>query len=170
VSILYKIEDVPDAGQTASRFALDRGPGGITAASKAANVAAIYSSLLAQLHANARPLAPAFKSVALKLVHPTEEGYALVERTTVNAPQTHANHTPGKYTKLATSGGALVDSLLLGTGEGYERARDDQCFAAMRDLAENLGASGEVCRQLSITVALAVLARAGIVLRPDQLP
>jgi len=148
---------------------LDRGPGGIQAASAAANVAAVYSGLVSRLAELSEPLAPTRKTVALKRVVLTTEGYILQERQSVTAQPTRENNSPGRFAALKTNAGAICDSILLGSGEGWTKARDDQVFEALRDLCENLNASGEVCRQLSINVALAVLVRAGIVLRADQL-
>jgi len=116
------------------------------------------------------PLPPTSKTVALKKVVLTDNGYVLTDRQSVTATPTRANKTPGRFVALTSSGPGLVDELMLGSGEGFEKARDDQLWEGLRNLCESTSPSGEVTRSLSIAVALALLLRAGIVMNAAQLP
>lgn len=165
----YAIAGVPATGNDASRYGVSSSPGGWDT-TPASNVALCYSSLVDQLIASAPRLVPPSRTVRLLRARPTTDGrYELVERGAVSAVPTFEPRVPTKFAKVK-SGGALIDELMRGEGEGFERATDDAIWNALRELCEQTRATGEEARRISDYVALAVLLRHGIPRTPDQLP
>jgi hypothetical protein len=167
----YNVLDVPETGDgKTGRYELPVSPGGWTT-TKAANVGACYSQLIDRLAAAAPRLAPKPRTVRLLRARPADDdGYELVDRGTVTAAPTLEPRTPSKFARISKTGGALLDDLLLGTGEGWDKAPDDALFAALRDVCEHTHASGQEARYLSDIVALAILIRHGIHHNLNQLP
>jgi hypothetical protein len=167
----YDVFSVPPVGDSvSSRFAVATSPGG-WGTSPSTNVAAVASQLIARLVAEAPPALPPSKTVSLKRVRPTNNGtFELIDRGTVTGVPTLASRVPGKFSRLTSSAGALIDELLLGAGSGFESARDDDLWEALKETCETLGAGGEEARSLSDAVAIAVLCRHGLSVRRDRLP
>lgn len=166
----YDIKTVPPTGDDAtSRHAIGVAPSGFPS-TPGANVSLAYNHLIEELVRKAELLPPEMKAVKLERTVIDGEGkYVSINRGTVTAPVTHVAARSGRFTKLDISGGALLDSFVRGE-QGWRDARDADVWIGLRDLCEQINATGEECRALSDTIARAVLLRAGISRRPDALP
>jgi hypothetical protein len=162
VSGTYAINEVPATGDDRCRFAIPSTPGGWST-TPGANVALCYSHLLEELIASAPRLTPKHRSVRLLRCRlAADGGYELVERGVVAAVPEFEPRVPTRFAKTSSKGGALLDELMKGEGDGWSKATDEQVFTALRELCEQTHANGEEARQMSDFVACAVLLRHGI--------
>jgi hypothetical protein len=167
----YELTTVPPTKSDRSRFALGRLAEGWDSPSPAAAVAQAYERLLIQRQEEAAPIVPEKKTVALKYVRRDAGSgdWVIRNRGSVEAVPTFAGTPPSRFSRLRSTGGALLDELLLG-GDAWDKARDDAVWDALRELCEAEFPDGLTLRRLNEAVALALLLRHGIDLRPDQLP
>jgi hypothetical protein len=164
----YNIDKVP-AREGRSRFALSRTAEGWPATSTTEAVNSALERLLAERRASAPELAPPSVSVELKYAQLINGAYLLLPRGSVTGILTRGNTRPSKFSKRngGATAGALIDLLFL---DRDARIRDDQAWEALRDTAEQEGARGNALRQLNDLVAELVCLRAGLLVRPDELP
>jgi len=156
-----------------SRFALGTTPAGYTAQSRGHAVALAYAHLLEARREQAEPVPPPRKTVLLKYVCRTNTGtYELVDRGAVTGTPTFAGSTPGRFAGLRLTAGALLDELMLGpaAGSAWQKARNCDVYEALRDFAESEQLVGEPLRAINDLVSRALLLRAGLDVRPDELP
>jgi hypothetical protein len=170
----YSVEDVPKSGSDRSRYALDRLPEGHPSRSCAETIAQSYERLLTLRKEQAAALVPERKRIPLKWIgrDPESGEWTIRERGVVDAAPSVAGTAPSRFAKLRSSGGALVDELLLGPdgGEAWSKARDEDVWEALRDLCEAEFPDGLTARRLNDAVCAAILLRHGIDVRPDRLP
>jgi len=164
----YIASELPEVGDSASsRYALPVYESG-RGCTEAEAVASAYATLNITAKRNALPIESPTATVALSLIAIVDGEYVIRSRGTITGTITTEKTRPGKFgTKNKLTAGALVDAVL--RGEAPE-LRDDQTWNALRDLAENIRATGRGLRGLNDQVAIALAARAGLHVQPNDLP
>jgi hypothetical protein len=161
----YNLESTPERAG-GSRFAMRQTFEGMKVSSPAAGIAAAYAEL-----ANARleqtpESRPEPKAIRLQAVVKTADGYQLVPRGVFRSVPELVLEADQRFRGQTKEGGELLDAVFL----GQTNARDDNVWAALLDLCEQEQPDGLTVRSLSDSTAILLAAKAGIRVRPDELP
>jgi hypothetical protein len=166
----WTIEEVPPREDGSSRFARPTLPGGWGSKS-AETIAHVYRELADQRLKQAPLAAPAPVEIELGYVAKTDTGYELIPRGSVFRAPTRVNQRPGRRVRPTLKGGAAIDSFLLGPGqEAWDRYPDDLIWKAVLELAEEAELDGRALRVVNDSLAVAICARRGVEVLPEQLP
>lgn len=166
----YRPKDVPPREDGGSRFHLPTSSSGF-AMQPGDNVGTIYTNLVAAREQEARAAEPPTVRIVLYAAVATSDGYELRRRGEVVKPRVYEAERPTRAAKLTSTAGELLDSLLLGEGEGWETANDAAIWRALFQVAEFHGITGRALRQINEAVARCLIIRAGgEAVGPDALP
>jgi hypothetical protein len=162
----FAIREVPAAGSETSRFLLGQTSEGWSTPRKIDACASAYTKLVADRKVEAAPLQPEFKEIELKYVGLTTTGeYVIVPRGKVRAIPTKEPTASGKFKRLKSTGGALLDEAFLGAD-----VRPDTLWNALLELATAERPEGRTLRDLNDAVAELVLIQAGLDVDKRSLP
>lgn len=151
-----------------------RWPVGISPAGHVGRPDETYANLVSGLVADRQTEQPQVLPEAItvelfKVIRDDTTGrYALVERPGVRAIPTRTNTRPGRFAAVETEGVELLNDFLLGR-EAWEKARDDEIWEALLAAAQDVEAKGRALRQLNDLTAVAICARAGVIVHTYDL-
>jgi hypothetical protein len=89
----------------------------------------------------------------------------------VIGPKVNEARRPTRIVKLESTPGEILDSVMLGEGEGAEKATDQAVWRSLLAVAERHNLQARELRAVCDSVARCLVARAGLApMRPDELP
>jgi hypothetical protein len=169
-ALTYDPTTTPPTGTSESRWELSTTPTGISSP-PADTTLTVWNILADRRVTEAEPVPVDFKTIQLQRVVTEGDGaYKLVDRPPVRGAVLRTPTNTGKFRACQLEAGALLDSFFLGdVKEGYG-ARPEAIWAAALAWCSRLKLGNGECRRLSDEIGRLMCLRAGIVIRPDQLP